>query len=30
VVTVGGLPVDLGLPVSYQHEQAVKAGLLSL
>lgn len=30
VVTVGGMPVDLGLPVSYQHEQAVKAGLLSL
>jgi len=30
MVTVGGMPVDLGLPASYQHEQAVKAGLLNL
>jgi hypothetical protein len=30
VVTVGGMPVDLGLPASYDHERAQRAGLLSL
>ena len=30
VVTIGGMPVDLGLPASFDHQTATKANVLDL